>query len=120
MTQENAEAASIHERVGCKIQAPSLPRFLWDRHWCPRSKRALAPASPTHCQTFLSVKPVKLLPIDVNSVTFDQDMQTTVAEPTMLTGQFAQALTQPGIIRTCRSIAIDARINAHKPAGTAL
>lgn len=64
----------------------------------PRSDSTPAAASLLHCQAFLPVEPLGLLPANHDPLMAYQDMQTPMAEPTMLVVQLAELLTQPGII----------------------
>ena len=49
-----------------------------------------------------------------------QDLQTTVAEPPPLLGQFPQPIADAGVVRPPRLIAVGLRIHPDKSAGTAL
>ena len=89
------------ERRGARsaqLEAPALVRQRQHRSRRYGTDSTPAAASSPHRQPFLLVEPLGLLAVDHHALPAQQDMQTAIAEPATLVGQFAQLLAQTGVI----------------------
>ncbi|CAK7261999.1 protein of unknown function (plasmid) [Shinella sp. WSC3-e] len=85
---KDTKAPAIDQRIRDEVQAPALVRSLWDCHRRSRSQRSFATAALAHGQPLLLVKPIQLLPVDLDAFPLEQNMQATIAEATPSAGQF--------------------------------
>lgn len=112
------------ERVGHKVERPALVRPLWDRHRRPCPERPFAAASLAHGQPLFPVDPVELLPVHGPALALQQDVQASIAEPSVLTGQLSQPSSQRLVLAHLRLAPIHTRIEpgqgASPPLGIAL
>ena len=60
---QDAETATINQRVRHEVERPSLVGILRDRHRCPRAQGPLSATTPAHCQPLILVYPVEPLPV---------------------------------------------------------
>ncbi len=73
-----------------EVEASTLVRQRQHRSRRSGPDSTSAAASPPHRQTFLPIEPLDLFPVDHHALPAQQDMQTAIAEPATLVGQFAQ------------------------------
>jgi len=81
-----------------EVQAQSLVRQSQYRSWRSRASSVPEAASSPDRLAFLAIKQLVLHPVDHHAFPSKQDMQTAIADPPPLAGQFAQLLAQTGII----------------------
>ena len=77
--RQDAEAPTVGQLVGDKVQAPALVGCQRRRDRPPRPDRPLAPAAPAHRQPLLAIKPLDPLLVDRMAFAPQQHMQAAIA-----------------------------------------
>lgn len=77
---QDAEAASIDQSVGHEVEAPALIGILRDRHRCPCAQGPLAAATLANGEPFLAIEAVELLPVHLDALALQQDVQAAITE----------------------------------------
>ena len=103
---ERPDPSTIAERVGHKVEAPSLIGAFRDQHGPPRSDGTLATTTLTNSEPFFLVETVNLLVIGMMTLPVEQNAQATIAKPSAFCRKLTQPLSQ-GLITACLLLVLE-------------
>ena len=102
---EDAKSPVIGELVMDEVDRPSGVRHGQGDQRRPCAGGSLPSSSTSYGKPFLSVEPLRALPVDHVALSPEKHVQTAIAEPSSLGGEGPQPLAQLRVIRPTASVA---------------
>src|SRR5256886_4951032 len=109
---EDAETATVAQRVAQKIERPALVWSLRHQQRCPGAERPFATATTADLETLRGIKTPQLLVVHVQAFAVKQDVEAAIAEASAYSGQLAQPSADRSIVRPPAPVANRTAIDA--------
>lgn len=120
LIKQNIQKTAFGQNTWSEVDRPRPVDALWNPYRCLLAHVSFPTATVAQGRSIFVAEPVKLLRVHIPTLALLQKMQSPVVEAYSLRGHFYHQLPQLGIIRPCRTIAVEPSINPDLFAGSML